>query len=226
MKIHELFEDTYSAPDIGKLRALLEKDCAPFLSEIKYPLYRGLRKRSLARTEVMPSVYMMSTRSDRTPMNMPEEIQTIFDDFFEKEFGVRFRTSGAFATFNQELSAQYGAAYMIFPIGKYKMLSSNVVDDAYFDLLHATPDSPNPHIAKAFTEIGNKLNFISDDYAYRPAEIIPLVLEKYGKKWFSTDPVMMNKIARANNETEVIVSCAHYYAVNADVVSYSDLFGE
>lgn len=50
-------------------------------------------------------VITLKSPADRAPRNMPLDVHTRIDDYFEKQFGVRFRSRSLFATGDPQIAA-------------------------------------------------------------------------------------------------------------------------
>ena len=123
-----LNEGTWSYNDMV---SLIKANCKPFLkdwqSTYRYSfLYSG--------REWFNDFDMRAVRKDRNPQSTPSDIHEWIDDWFYKKFGVRARSNVVFGTFNKNDAENYGEPFMIFPIDKYMMLSSNKVEDLYLTL--------------------------------------------------------------------------------------------
>lgn len=117
--------------DFDNIINTIKKDCQPFLKDwkTKYKqenLWSGRRK--IIRFD------KRKIRKNRTPRDTPIELHKEMDKWFHKKFGVKARSESLFCTFNEKDSQLYGEPHIIFPIGKYKMISSNKIEDIYFVL--------------------------------------------------------------------------------------------
>lgn len=108
---------------------LLDK-CRPYMNDLKkqrgkepFLLWSGRGSTSM--------VIERKVRRNRRPVDTPKELHNFIDSVFEKEFGVRARSNSLFCYNNWGLTEQYGHAFAIFPIGKYKILYSREVGDLY-----------------------------------------------------------------------------------------------
>jgi len=129
MRLHQyLNEDTWSYDDMV---SLIKSNCNPFLkdwqSTYKYNFLYSGRKSS-------KDFDIKTIRKNRKPQNTSLDIHNIVDDWFYREFGVRARSNAMFGTFNRSMAEIYGNLFIVFPIGKYVMLSSDKVRDLYLKL--------------------------------------------------------------------------------------------
>lgn len=121
--------------DLYKLWNLLYKKCKPFMKEFEKAvkvgvgtidaryLFRGMRDRGNWSIE--------NVRKDRMPKDSSIEFHEMMNDAFEDAFGVRARSESVFATTLFSEAKHYGKVYIIFPMGKYKLIWSDEVEDLY-----------------------------------------------------------------------------------------------
>jgi len=131
MRLNKYINEIYQRDKkIEPIYKLIDKNCAPFLKEIKNVrmfLYRGSE-------ENIDRIKRIKPRKDRRPKDMPEELHETFDDLFHKKFGWYVRSEGVFVTGDKVLSASYGTPYLFFPIGKYKYVWSSKIMDLYTEI--------------------------------------------------------------------------------------------
>jgi hypothetical protein len=101
----------------------IKKHCMPFLKTFKIPIYRGKEDDRM--------FFKAKTRKDRIPKDMPRYLHEYLDILFEKKFGWRVRSSGAFCTIDFAQSLSYGTPYMFFPIGDFQFIHSPQIRDLY-----------------------------------------------------------------------------------------------
>lgn len=111
----------------------VEKDCAPYLSDIRkiskrqqYPYYliRG------SFTDVpKPWGEIASVRKNRRPKDTNSLVHRITDDYFLAKHGFRMRSQGLFTKSVEGSVSQYGHVHIVFPIGKYKIYWGKDVND-------------------------------------------------------------------------------------------------
>ena len=105
--------------------SLLQKDCKPYIKQLKNDLlYRGSYKSNDGIIKVIP-------RKDRRPMSIYPKVQEILDNFFNKKFGWKPRSTGVFCTGDFEQAGQYGITYSFWPIGPFKFLWHPTVSDLF-----------------------------------------------------------------------------------------------
>ncbi len=127
--------DTYAKSNFEEVKEILERDCMPFLQEIKNSnlLFRGCRPGDdMIIGDVM---YKKIPRHDRTPLSTDRQIQEMFDDEFEKHHGTRLRSEGVFTTKSYSQASEYGrTTFMIFPIGDFEYYWFDGIRDFFHDL--------------------------------------------------------------------------------------------
>jgi len=107
---------------IEETLAILKKDCKPILNWMKKSdydlfLYRWNSKKAGTIFE------LITPRKDRNPSDTPPWLQEIYDDAFEKKFGVRARSSGVFCQVRQLRNQSYSSgSFAVFPVGKFKYI--------------------------------------------------------------------------------------------------------
>lgn len=120
---------TESEAGINEILDMLEKDCLPFIKEMRkispdILICRGSRKS-------IENIRKIKRRKDREPTDTPEWAQYILDEAFEDKFGWRARSEGVFAS-DYGVADKYGNSYIFFPIGKYSYLWSSVTKDLWY----------------------------------------------------------------------------------------------
>ena len=119
--------------DLPEIFDIIRKNCMPAINDMRKN--RVLFWRGLMSEANMPSRknYLVKTvRQDRKPKDMPVEIQEMLDDKFEKKFGWKPRSTGAFASISYK--GAHFPKYLFFPFGKYTYVYSKTVKDLYLDL--------------------------------------------------------------------------------------------
>jgi hypothetical protein len=128
--ISEAFKIT---PDFETILEILWKKCNPFLKDLLKPGWNGEFLYS-GRGDRKDVIMIRKVRSDRRPKDMPEYIHEIFDELFYDRFGFNARSNAIFCTGNVKQAKHYGNVYMIFPVGKYKLVYSNNIPDLYTEI--------------------------------------------------------------------------------------------
>jgi hypothetical protein len=136
-----LVENSMQAKEVANI---LKQHCSHYLkkhaSDTAF-LIRGIKE--VKDSEKIPHastrIYRRKTQSDRTPRDSRAETQKCWDDFFKKEFGIKFRSENvAFCYTNAKRKRapdDYGETYIVIPVGTdYKMCYSKKVDDFFQEL--------------------------------------------------------------------------------------------
>ena len=112
----------------------IKRDCQRFIQEwggIPTPdhaIYRGM-------TNSWPN-FAYQTKAIRTPTGMNINTQHRLDDYFQEEFGHRYRSENMlFGTGNPNHTEMFGSIHIVFPIGNYSYLWSPEVNDLNFLLI-------------------------------------------------------------------------------------------
>lgn len=127
MKLEHLISEELSDDEILKI---LERDCRQFLKSCDNRfLYRGSKTESKEKT-----LRKIKTRKDRTPRDIKVNTHTLIDNYFEKKFGIRYRSKSVFVSGSKGSAEYYGSVYAVFPIGEFTFIWSPKVVDLYSNL--------------------------------------------------------------------------------------------
>jgi hypothetical protein len=151
-----------------------------------------------------------TTRKDRNPLDTPKPLHELMDDFFYKKFGVKSRSNAIFCSFNPNLVDDFGTTHLIFPIGKYKAVSSDYIEDIYnrIDIIFKMITGGGISVRR-FAAVDE------EDLEWLKREILTLL----------KDSSYTDKLIFHNNE--IMVTCKEYYIVNKDFNGpLLDAFGE
>lgn len=102
----------------------IKKDCQPWIKELGNltPLYRGFTSFS--------SLFQKRTvRTDRKPRDSTKELHKKLDEYFDNNFGIKFRSEAVFASTSYNNAKVYGDVGLIFPIAHYHYIFSNHISD-------------------------------------------------------------------------------------------------
>ena len=118
-----LLESTLSAKTIANK---IKKDCASFLQQIVHPddyrLYRGVSNGT--------KVFAKGNNPiDRQPRDTEFVIHDVADQWFAKEFNIKYRSNAVFCTGSYSDAENYGKLYLTFPIGEFRFCWSPKVGD-------------------------------------------------------------------------------------------------
>lgn len=131
LEIIKLVHSRKKALALEKMIEILEKDCRPFLNEWKR---LGINDFLYSGRVDYKTFTKKTIRKDRQPLNTPEAIHQIIDNWFNKKFGVKARSNSMFCSFDMDMIETYGYEHFVFPIGQYKVISSADVGDLFIDL--------------------------------------------------------------------------------------------
>ena len=109
-----------------KLADMIEKHCQQFLKEWRHNILWSGRK-SKAYGNFTP-LSLKQIRTDRIPRDTPKKLHDVLDYYFKKKFGKKLRSETLFCTGSIETAKEFGAPYMVFPIGKYEVYWSDIND--------------------------------------------------------------------------------------------------
>lgn len=110
---------------------MIKKDCKPFLDDLRF-VPHNIKDRHLYRGTGSVSPFLdKNVRQDRKPLDSSVWWQKALNAEFQKKFKVRARSAGVFC--KSITPSGYGIDYMLFPKGKYFLLWSSKVHDAYFN---------------------------------------------------------------------------------------------
>ena len=217
----ELDEDSNS---FDKIVELLERDCKPFLDDImnneqlkKYHtidghvIFRGARPRTNEEIDNL-DIYKKTVRTDRKALDSNSYVMEVFDDIFEKKFGVRPRSCGVFTTKKYEITSAYGMRYIFVPIGDYEYYWNPNCIDLYTNINtknwykeFSKPDTikaPEPHKPGLIRRF---YNFITNNDLKK--EVYSSMM-KLVNGYKNTD-------LEDNTNQEIMFICKEYYLLDA-----------
>lgn len=210
MKLTTLYESQMTLEEAAKI---FHEECEPFRKYTKHDFSRDIVYHGLYRGMEMDDLAKVSrVRKDRKPLNTPIEFHEIMDDWFNKKFGIRFRSNAMFAVQNERLASQYGTLYNVFPIGKFDICSSNKIVDLYEKLLY---DCTNYVAVFKLNHINTENSSFIYDFAkkysedYEPYLIRILQLANYK---------LNTPLDDITDTSEVMINCDKYLAVRANYV--------
>lgn len=193
--------------DFDKVIDFIQKRCKPFLQEI-----RACHSRLLIRGKSdfnVDKFARVKRRTNRKPMNMHPDFMAFLDDVFQDVFGWRPRSTGVFAEFSKTIRSGYGTPYLLFPIGNFRYLYSNDIDDLYMDDTLKSPVIFHPW--------KNEITFNDRIVGamYSDLELEELGKKEVMKRWVKK--AFKNKnICKAKNDHEIMFDCDYYYLVHSD----------
>jgi hypothetical protein len=184
MKINEILIP--NEMDIQAYAKTLQLDCAPYLANYSQPVYRGIGLNSVS---VEFGEYPCPR--NRKPRNSDPLVSEIADDWFQANFGIKFRSNAVFATGSAKEAAGYGPVYELFPAGQYVFCWSERVTDFTFE------------ISDQITEVG--MTPLQDDDPDAEHTVVSM-LDICGYTTSNWDEAV-----RSNNE--IMIHCEGYFAV-------------
>jgi len=175
---------------------LIKKDCAPFLKEMGKSqkgsfIYRGIK--GGVKSGPLP-VEKRTSRKDRWPSDVPQEIHEYVDRELKAMFGWRPRSQGTFTSASFMTAAEFGIPSIFFPIGKYRYIWAPGIGDFIGELDRAEVIS---HVGKWRIET----TISSEERKNR----IDDILDKYIDK---------NLPKAVMNREEIIFDCKSYYLID------------
>jgi len=188
-------------PDIGEMVNKIVSDCQPFLKEIdgevdEYRLYRGIKSKE--------DFMKKKIRTDRKPSATKSIIHNMIDDYFEENFGIRFRSNSMFVNGDETATYTYGRTYIVFPIDKFKFLWTDLVFDLFISLPGQLKDIEDDEETKKDLE---KLGIEPNDEDIR----------KQLRLWLDRREYQMDDLKKAiKSGNEIMIAGSGYYAIEKD----------
>ena len=187
--------------DLDEMLDLIEKDCKPFLKDWKRSgandfLYTG--RKNLGEFE------KRKVRKNREPKDTPVELHHLVDKWFHKKFGIKARSNVVFCTFDVDEVYRYGDPYFVFPIGKYKAISSPMIQDLFLTMQSESYHTKDiPMAGFSFSKNGFKdLDKLPDI----KQKVIDNIIKKMEKSKY-TDKLIVH-------QNEIMLWCKEYYLVS------------
>lgn len=123
MKLFEITNEDERQEFIKRVK----HDCQPFLNA-KHPsevIYRGINA-------AKDYLFDKKVRKNRLPSNTPLDIHHVINEWFKKEFGYPYRSSGLFVTGSLAIAGIYGLdIYLVYPVEQFKFVWSPEINDLY-----------------------------------------------------------------------------------------------
>lgn len=176
-------------------KALLLKNCKPFLKDTKKRINDGVKFLYRGMTGTGGNSFIEKTvRQDRRPLDSDVRFHNDFGAGFKRKFGVDARKQGVFTEIVEV--HQYGYPYIVIPQGSYYCIWSDTIQDA----VEWAPDAIY-------------------DYGGEPAALKKAVdthIDKLLKTYHKGD---VNKAikgvenSKGGWRTEIVVICKKYYAI-------------
>lgn len=116
--------------ELQQAAARVAKYCQPYLKELNWDIETALELRRGMKGQDQ-TFFVNNTHTNRKPTDTPQVVHDFIDQWFEQNFGCKFRSTGMFATGEQSSASYYGFPYKVFPIGRFKYVWSPNVKDLY-----------------------------------------------------------------------------------------------
>jgi len=196
MRLQHYLTEGYKPISEYDIDSLIQKDCKPYLRQIKDKyLYRGMK--------ISDEAIKGQPRMDRMPKDTALHMSKFIDEVCQKLFGWKPRSQGLFATGGSYQAGVYGQVYEIYPIGNFKFLWSPNVHDLYTEI-RVLINSYRHKQGKPRTE------------AYDDLMKIPDFLDVV-RKFIKTEYRDKDLYKAAMHEGEVMILCKSYYGKRYDV---------
>lgn len=136
-----IIEDFATEQTLLNAAGTIKQNCQPYLklnkdAMISRSLYRGVKPPggfSVTGAGDANFIRKDIRLTDRRPSDMDEDIYEFFNKYFTEMYGAPFRNA-MFASGSSGDAADYGAVYVIFPIGEFQYLWSDTIEDLYTEL--------------------------------------------------------------------------------------------
>lgn len=133
-RLHRMNED--SGITTEDYIQMIKRDCQPFLNQLgnnkslqkDVLAYRGIKNLS---GKVSGGFYKLNVRQDRKPMSTSIKMTRTLDEWFERKFEFKARTTSLFSSGSFTYAQSYGDIFAIFPIGEFKFVWSPEVTDLF-----------------------------------------------------------------------------------------------
>ena len=198
-------DDGIPIEDTKELIDVIKKQCSEYLA-ITSPnnqLYRGMR--------ILNDSGAKYVRKNRNPTDTSGPVHHLLDEFFEKDFGHKYRSAAVFATTSERSARRYGPSFHIFPVNGYEMLGSKVVPDLYIEISDIQGRAFfRQSAAKAF------LPNLKDEDLYRqmindPRDFENSKIDELNYKIFQNMDYFQSKNPAKYGECEVMINCPKYF---------------
>jgi hypothetical protein len=137
MRLEGYLKEMYTDDAFGgfkswpEIQEALIKDCMEILKfyhMMAFTSHTDLLQRAVSAS--IPTIEKRTSRTDRRPKDMEEEIHDLLDKYFLKQHGWKARSEGTFATFAWP-GQIYGQTYLFFPFDGYKFLYNPDIADLW-----------------------------------------------------------------------------------------------
>jgi len=162
----------------GGVLKMLMKDCKPYLDDA-YKVHTNLLFRGFEGAK--GDAFIAKPRKDRRPTDSDQLWHDALDDAFKIKFGVKARSEGLFCKL--QTPTGYGVDYMPIPAGRYTLIYSPRISDAYFWDQEAADRTAERiaaahELSKSYTK-GSLVNAVKDLRGTKKRNEIALICNKY-----------------------------------------------
>lgn len=204
----------------------IEKDCAPFLKELRSInnrngfLYRGTNN-------AITQARIEQVRKDRMPKDTAEIVHTYADTVTKKRYGAKLRSQGLYTTTASYDTEGYGQnRVLVFPIGRYKYFWSPGIKDSYKLVGHApivrTMANLDQELQdKGYSFAGELESALQGDYFEKDyPQYVDLLYRAIDHNYAKVRYKHTGLKKAFQDDIEVIVMCDKYWAVHEDYENY------
>ena len=133
MRLVTYINESSGNTSIEEILDLLWKNCKPFLNDlISTPYFRDFM---FSGRKGSKDIIRKPIRTRRDSKDTPVNIHKALDNVFYNHYGWRARSNAIFCTGSHSDATEYGdTVYMIFPVGKYKILYNKSINDLYMEV--------------------------------------------------------------------------------------------
>ena len=216
MRINEIIitEDSFN-DDLSyeQVKSLVEKSCMPYLKKVggfknavfKKPLFRGVR------FFIKDPIKTVDVDQNRQPIDTPEVMHDIINDWFFKRTGIPFRSASIFCTGDWSDARRYardeGHVVTVIPVGEFNYCWSTVYNDMYEDL--------GDYVHKLDKIAGRNKDLTTKFLLDKPSNITNFLMK--GKYTLNTG--LLQAIA---SKKEVMINCQQVIVISQDWVINHD----
>ena len=173
----------------------LKKDCMPYLKESKLWHKRTIMGVGRGESIAKGNLLKMKPRKNRIPTDTPAPLHFALDKWFKKKFGWNVRSEGVFTS---PFPTLFQHTPIFFPIGPFKYVYSNEVQDLYMDLKEIAVDN---YGISDFSEAFVKFCDVNGNVDM----LMEVFIKQYGDGFVKTH---LNDV---NPAYEVVFKCKEYY---------------
>lgn len=129
MRLQQYITEDFNIKTWEMIRDMIERDCKPFIKELKGSQQLLLRGMKQSGTK---DIFKKKVHKNRKPRMIPADLHERLGIYTKKKFGWNTREEGVFTSKVKFDASSWGQPFIIFPIGKIKYVWSNDVSKLYF----------------------------------------------------------------------------------------------